>query len=128
MKKPDKLIVPGGVEEYIQNCPKEVRPLLQAVRSIIREIAPDAIETVSYFQFPGYSCPGYDYNGMFAWFSFKKPYIRIHVRPPVIKNHAKELNGYLSSTGIVNFPADGKLPFATIKKLVEASLVVMRDK
>jgi drug/metabolite transporter (DMT)-like permease len=32
---------------------------------------------------------------MFAWFSFKKPNVRLHVRPPVIKEHKKELVGII---------------------------------
>jgi hypothetical protein len=31
---------------------------------------------------------------MFAWFSFKKPDVRLHLRPPVIEEHKRELGGY----------------------------------
>jgi len=127
VKKPDKkTVVPGGVDEYIQHCPEDVRPKLEEIRGVIQALAPDSIETVSYFQFPGYSYEGYDYNGMFAWFSYKEPYIRLHVRPPVIKNHAEELKKYSSSTGIVKFPKNEEIPLATVKKLVETSLTVMK--
>jgi uncharacterized protein YdhG (YjbR/CyaY superfamily) len=79
MVKP--IVVPGGVNEYISNCPKKVQIKLEKIRAVIKKVAPKAIETVSYFEFPGYSLPGeYDYNGMFAWFSYKKPFIRLHVR------------------------------------------------
>jgi uncharacterized protein YdhG (YjbR/CyaY superfamily) len=128
MKNSDKkTIIPGGVDEYIKNCPEEVRDALEEIRAAIRALTPGAIETVSYFQFPGYSYEGYDYNGMFVWFSYKEPYIRLHVRPPVIKNHAEELKGYPSSTGIVNFPMNEKIPIVTVKKLVKASLAVMKS-
>ena len=66
-----KMVVPGGAEEYISECPKEIQAKLKLIRSAILEIAPDAIETVSYFGIPGYCYEGYDYNGMFAWFSYK---------------------------------------------------------
>jgi uncharacterized protein YdhG (YjbR/CyaY superfamily) len=98
------------------------------MRSVIRAVAPDAVERIDYFHMPGYSYAGYDYDGMFVWFSFKEPYIRLHVRPPVIQNHTKELTGYRTTKSIVSFPADTKTPRALVKRLVIASLNVMRGK
>lgn len=123
-----KVIVPGGVDEYIAACPAEVRANLSHVRSVIREVAPDAIETVSYFQFPGYCYEGYDYNGMFVWFSYKKPYIRLHLRPPVIQDHKDELKGCPTTTGIVSFSEQTQIPATLINKLVTASLNIMKSK
>ena len=125
-----KVIVPGGVDEYIVSCPSGVRTKLKQIRSAIRDVAPDAIETVSYFQFPGYSYEGYDYNGMFAWFSYKKPFIRLHLRPPVIADHKQEIQkikGCRATTGILSFPEDAQIQPALVKKLVRASLEVMTN-
>jgi uncharacterized protein YdhG (YjbR/CyaY superfamily) len=121
-------IEPRGVDEYIAKCPKEVQGRLNKIRAAIREVAPGSVETVSYFQIPGYSYEGYDYNGMFVWFSFKKPDVRLHVRPPVLQDHNKELAGYATTKAIVSFPADKEIPIALVKKLVKASLKVMKDK
>lgn len=117
----------AGVEEYISECPQEIQTKLKSIRSAIREIAPDAIETVSYFGIPGYCYEGYDYNGMFAWFSYKKPYIRLHVRPPVAEDHIKQLTGCKISTGIIGFPEEDDISQALIKKPVQASLVQMKS-
>ncbi len=65
---------------------------------------------------------------MFVWFSFKKPYIRLHVRPPVIQNHKKELRGYVTTKAIMSFPSDEKMSMSLVKKLVKASLRVMKNK
>jgi len=116
------------VDEYIAECPKEAQNTLSKIRTAIREVAPNATERTDYFQIPGYSYEGYDYNGMFAWFSFKKPYIRLHVRPPVIQEHKKELVGYATTKAIVNFPEDKEIPMELIKKLVKASITVMKNK
>jgi uncharacterized protein YdhG (YjbR/CyaY superfamily) len=94
------------VDEYIARCPKEAQ----------------GTERTDYFQMPGYSYPGYDYDGMFAWFSFRKSYIRLHVRPPVIQEHSKELAGYPTTKAIVSFPMDKPIPLTVVKKLVRASL------
>jgi uncharacterized protein YdhG (YjbR/CyaY superfamily) len=121
-----KTIIPGGVDEYISEYPKNIQDKLKTVRSAIRTVAPDAIETVSYFGIPGYCYEGYDYNGMFAWFSYKAPYIRLHVRPPVAENHLKELEGCKITTGIIGFPEECEISSVLIATLVQASLDEMR--
>jgi len=77
---------------------------------------------------PGYLYEGYDYNGMFAWFSFKRPYVRLHVRPPVIEDHKQDLASYITTKSIISFPADKAIPKALVEKLVNASIQVMKQK
>jgi len=116
------------VDEYIAKCPKEAQGDLAKMRAAIRAAAPGATERTDYFQMPGYSYPGFDYDGMFAWFSFKKPHARLHVRPPVIQEHRRELAGYPSTKAIVSFPMGKPIPMALVKKLVKASVKAMKDK
>jgi uncharacterized protein YdhG (YjbR/CyaY superfamily) len=118
----------SGVDKYIANAPKGVQPKLREIRAAIRQAAPGATERTDYFRLPGYSHEGYDYDGMFVWFSFKKPNIRLHLRPPVIQNHKKQLAGCATTKAIVGFPADRAISRALVKKLVKASLKVMKDK
>jgi len=119
-------LVPGGVDEYIASCPVEAQSQLNAIRAAIRAVAPDSAETVSYFEIPGYSYPGYDYNGMFAWFSYKQPSIRLHVRPPVLENHEADLKAYKKTKSIVSFPLSEEIPSALVKVLVRASIEEMK--
>jgi uncharacterized protein YdhG (YjbR/CyaY superfamily) len=116
------------VDEYLARCPKEAQDNLAKVRAAIQAAAPGATERTDYFQMPGYSYPGFDYDGMFVWFSFKEPYIRLHVRPPVIQEHSAELADYLTTKAIVSFPMGKRIPVTLVKKLVKASLKTMRDK
>lgn len=119
----------GEVDEYIARCSKEAQGDLAKIGAAIRAAAPGATERTDYFQMPGYSHPGFDYyDGMFAWFSFKKPHIRLHVPPPVIQEHRKELAGYVTTKAIVSFTLGKPAPMRLVKKLVKASLKVMRDK
>jgi uncharacterized protein YdhG (YjbR/CyaY superfamily) len=118
----------SGVDEYITKCPKEARGDLAKIRAAIRAAAPGATERTDYFRWPGYSYPGFDYDGMFVWFSFKTPNMRLHVRPPVIQEHAKELAGFATTKAIVNFPAGKRVPLTLVKKLVKASVKAMKDK
>jgi len=129
MAKQQSTIVPGGIPEYISKSPKEAQAALKSVRAAIRSIAPDATETMSYFEMPGYYCTGdYAYNGMFVWFSYKAPYVRVHVLPSVIKKHKKELAAHLTTAAIVSFPSDRKVPIALVKRLVKESLKAMKKK
>jgi uncharacterized protein YdhG (YjbR/CyaY superfamily) len=102
---------------------------LHEVRSAIHAAAPGATERTDYFQWPGYSYDdkGYDYDGMFVWFSFKDPNIRLHVRPPVIQNHKKQLAGFATTKAVVLFPPDNPIPISLAKKLVKGSIRVMKD-
>jgi uncharacterized protein YdhG (YjbR/CyaY superfamily) len=118
----------NNVGEYIKKCPKEAQDRLRKIRAAIREVAPDATERTDYFQIPGYSYEGYDYDGMFVWFSFKDPNVRLHVRPPVIEEHKKELVGCVTTKAIVTFPENKEIPITLVKKLVKASIKVMKKK
>jgi len=119
----------SGVEEYIARCPKEAQGDLARVRAAIRAVAPGATERTDYYRMPGYSNPGVEfYDGMFAWFSFKKPHIRLHVPPAAIQAHRKELARYATTKAIVSFPVGKEVPTRLVKKLVKASLKAMKDK
>lgn len=116
------------VDDYIAGCPKDAQGGLARIRAAIQAAAPGATERTDYFEMPGYSYPGYDYDGMFAWFSFKKPHIRLHVRPPVLQDHSRDIAAYPSTKAIVSFPMDQAVPIALVKKLVKASVKAMKDK
>ena len=122
------VIVPGGVDEYIKKCPKDAQPHLRDIRIAIEAAAPGSTETVSYFQWPGYFYEGYDYNGMFAWFSFKAPHVRLHVRPPVLENNKKDLGDYATTKAVISFPLNRPIPKPLVKKLVKASITEMKKK
>jgi uncharacterized protein YdhG (YjbR/CyaY superfamily) len=117
------------VDKYIARCPKEAQGDLAKIRAAIRAAAPGATERTDYFQWPGYSYSGVDYyDGMFAWFSFKKPHVRLHVPPSVIQEHRKELAGFATTKAIISFPIGKPVPMTLVKKLVKASIKAMKDK
>jgi uncharacterized protein YdhG (YjbR/CyaY superfamily) len=116
------------VDAYIAKCPKSTHGKLKEIRAAIKEVAPGATETTSYFRMPGYYYPGYDYNGMFAWFGLQKSHISLLLRPPTIQDHEKELAGYATTKAAVHLPLDGRVPIPLVKKLVKASLKIMKDR
>ena len=110
------------VDQYIASAPEEMRAMLQELRAIIQKVAPEATERTDYFNMPGYSHDEYTfYNGMFVWFSFKKPYVRLHILPSVIEHHKKELSEYQLTKSIIGFKSDTEIPKSLVAKLVKYS-------
>ncbi len=126
-KKKSRIIKAGGVEEYIAKWPKEIQAELKSLRATIRSLVPDAMETVSYFDMPGYSYEGYSYNGMFAWFSYKAPYIRLHVRPQALARNKKYVAQYATTKAVISFSTGEPIPKTLVKRLIMASLKDMKD-
>lgn len=128
-KTKSRVLKAGGVTEYIAAKPKTSQKFLKEMRAAVRAAAPGAIETMSYFDMPGYASKGdYDYNGMFAWFSYKAPFVRLHVRPEALIKHKNDLREYQCTRAVISFPHDEAIPKTLVKKLVKASLKAMKDK
>jgi uncharacterized protein YdhG (YjbR/CyaY superfamily) len=107
---------PKDVDEYIAGTPKEVKEKLVELRAAIREVAPTAVERISY------GIPYYDYKGRLVWFGLAKAHIGLYIRPPVIEEHKSELEGYETTKSTVRLPLNKQLPIALIKKLVKARM------
>jgi uncharacterized protein YdhG (YjbR/CyaY superfamily) len=110
MKEP-----PKSVDAYIAAARPEVQVKLKEIRAAIRDVAPDAVEKISY------GMPGYD-KGQVAWFGLMKAHIGLYLRPPIIAEHKHELTGYETTKSAVRFPLNKKLPIPLIKKLVRARI------
>src|SRR5579871_5859207 len=85
------------VDAYIARAPKPAQAKLREIRKIIRAIVPRAAESISY------GMPGYD-KGRVAWFSARKEYIGLYLRPPTIAEYAKELAGFKTTKSAIHFP------------------------
>lgn len=110
------MVKPNTVDEYIASAPEEARGKLKEIRKIIKSVAPEAEEKLSY------GMPYYGYKGRLAYFAFAKKHVGLYVMPPVVADHRKELEGYETATATVRFPLDEELPIPLIKKLVTAGL------
>ncbi len=102
------------VDEYILSAPKEVQGKLREVRAAIREVAPQAKESISY------KMPYYEYKGRLAWFGLQSSFIGLYLRPPVIDEHKGVLAGYVTTKSAVHLPLDNKMPVGLVKRLVRA--------
>lgn len=100
------------VAEYIALFPQSTQKLLKEVRKAIKEAAPQAEEMISY------NMPGYKLDGMLVWFAGYKNHIGFYPKTAAINLLQKELSGYKTSKGAIQFPIDQPMPVELIKKIV----------
>lgn len=105
--------VKNGVDEYIQGFPKEIQEILQLVRHTIKKAAPEAEETISY------AVPTFKLHGILVHFAAFKNHIGFYALPSGNKAFTKELSGYTTGKGSVQFPIDKPMPLELIAKIVK---------
>lgn len=102
------------INEYIVSFPPEIQKLLQQVREIIHEEAPDATEAMVY------GVPTFKLNGSnLVHFAAFKHHIGFFPTPSGIKQFKNELSSYKTSTGTIQFPFNVPLPLALIRKITK---------
>lgn len=110
------------VRAYFAAQPPEARRALNAMRDAIRAVAPQAEETFAY------RIPAFTHNGRpFLYYAAFKHHVSLYPMTAAIRAaHAHALKGYKVSTGTIQFPLDGALPVALIKRLVRSKLGEVR--
>jgi uncharacterized protein YdhG (YjbR/CyaY superfamily) len=111
------------VDEYLANIPEPARSTLKHVRAVIRSVVPkETIEVISY------RIPMFKFNGMLVGYAaFKKHCSLFPTGSGVLDRFEKELKGYRTSKGTIQFPPDKPLPDALIKKIVRARVAENRE-
>ncbi len=104
---------PKNVDEYIASFPIEIQELLAQIRNAIKEIVPQAEETISY------SMPTFKLNGNLVYYAAFKNHIGFYALPQGNAVFKKELQEYKTGKGSIQFPIDKPLPLALIKRIVE---------
>ena len=101
------------IDEYIAAFPPAIQRQLQQMRETIQKAAPKAEETISY------NMPGFRLGGMLVWFAGYKNHIGFYPKPSGLEAFKKELSGYKSSKGAVQFPVDKPLPLKLVSSMVK---------
>jgi uncharacterized protein YdhG (YjbR/CyaY superfamily) len=107
------MIAYKNIDDYIASFPKDLRIILEQMRTIIRKAAPKAEEVISY------AMPAFKLNSVLVYFAGYKNHIGFYPMPAAIIAFKKELSIYKSSKGAVQFPLDKPLPSALITKMVK---------
>lgn len=107
-----------NVDEYIATARKDAQPKLREVRAAIRNVAPNAVESISYgmafYSYKGKS----GIKGRLCYFGLHTGHIGLYLLPPVIEEHLGELAGYETTKSALHLPLDRPIPVSLIKKLV----------
>lgn len=113
-----KGIQADNVDEYIAQVPDDQRRVLMIVRDIIRSLAPEAAESISY------GIPTYKMDGRpLVYFGTAKTHFALYALSGAVREKYKEdLAGYSMSKGTIRFSYDKAFPSALIKKLVIAQV------
>ncbi len=101
------------IDEYIAMFPKNIRDILEKLRQVIKEWAPEAEETINY------GIPTFKLNGNLVHFAAFKNHIGFYPTPSAIVAFKKELSPYKQAKGSVQFPIDKPIPFDIVKKIVK---------
>lgn len=110
------------VDEYIAGAPEPAQEKLQQMRAIIKELAPEAEEVLSY------GMPYYRLNGRFLYLGYFKDHVSLFAMPSAVKKFAKEIEPYHRSKATVGFALDKPLPLDLIKKIIAFRVEEQRAK
>jgi uncharacterized protein YdhG (YjbR/CyaY superfamily) len=107
---------------YFAAQPPVQRRLLKQLRTIIRTVAPDAVDAFSY-RIPAARLDG----KIFVWYAGFTAHVSLFPMTARIRRaFAAELKGYNTGKGTVQFPVGKRLPVTLIKRLVKARIAEMK--
>ncbi len=105
------------VDEYIDSLPDKTKEELTKLRNKIKELVPDAVESMSY------GMPGYKFNGKpLVYFAGWKDHIGFYPTPNGMEQYDKELAPYKTGKGTAQFPLDKRLPFDLISNIIKSRI------
>jgi uncharacterized protein YdhG (YjbR/CyaY superfamily) len=101
----------SSIDDYIAAQVPAVQPILQNIRAIVREEAPDAKEAISY------RIPAFLQGGALFYFAAFKKHIGIY--PPVSGDAAllEALAPYRGPKGNLSFPLAEAMPYELIRRV-----------
>jgi uncharacterized protein YdhG (YjbR/CyaY superfamily) len=101
-----------SIDEYVMSFLQDTQEKLTALRMLIRSIAPEASEKISY------QMPTFYLNGNLVHFAAYARHIGFYPTPSGIAAFEPELAEYKHSKGAVQFPLDEPLPMELIARIV----------
>jgi uncharacterized protein YdhG (YjbR/CyaY superfamily) len=114
---------PQDVDEYLAGVPEPARSTLNKVRAAIRTaVPPGTTETISY------GMPAFKHNGVLVWYAAFSNHCSLFPTGAVIEAFKKELKGFSTSKGTIQFSTEKPLPAALVKKMVKARVAQSESK
>lgn len=102
-----------SIDAYISKFPPEVQEILNTLRKVIQESAPEAKEKISY------QMPTFDLHGNLVHFAAYKNHIGFYPAPSGVDAFKHELSSYKWAKGSIQFPLDKPLPYELVSRIVK---------
>ncbi|WP_055665138.1 iron chaperone [Desnuesiella massiliensis] len=103
----------NSIDEYISQFPPDIQDILQRLRAVIKEAAPEAQEKISY------QMPTFTLHGNLVHFAAHKNHIGFYPAPSGIEAFKDRLSEYKGAKGSVQFPIERPLPYGLVKDIVK---------
>lgn len=109
------------IDAYIGDFPLETQRVLEELRALITETAPDAVETISY------AIPTFDLNGKhLVHFAGYARHVGFYPTPSGLEAFEEDLKPYKRGKGSVQFPLGQPLPRDLIRRIVAYRVGLLR--
>ena len=105
--------IPRTIDEYMADFPAEARAIMQRMRELILQIAPEATEKISY------GIPTFVLGKNLVHFAAYEHHIGFYPSSSGIAHFAEELKEYETSKGTVRFPLDKPIPYDLVRRITE---------
>ena len=106
------MMIYTSIDQYISLQGEEVRPILEKIRAVIHQSAPQAIERIAY-QMPTF----YDRENLIHFAVFKD-HIGIYPGEDYTRLFSEKLKGYKTTKGSIHFPKKEPLDYTLIREIV----------
>jgi uncharacterized protein YdhG (YjbR/CyaY superfamily) len=110
------------IDEYIQTFPPDVQGILEHVRRTIREVAPSAVEAISY-QMPTFKLDG----SYLIYFAAWKKHIGLYPIPSGNEDFEREISLYRGAKGTARFPLAKPIPYDLVKEMVASRIKEIQE-
>ena len=105
------------VDEYLEQLEPQRRAALAKVRAIIREEAPEAVESMKY------RMPTYEYGaGILCAFASQKRYMSLYLETEAVADHKADLKGLDVGKSCIRFRKLENLPVDTVRKMLQETV------
>ena len=105
--------IPRTIDEYMADFPAQTQAIMEQMRDLIHEIAPEATEKISY------GIPTFVLGQNLVHFAAYQHHIGFYPSSSGIARFEEELKEYETSKGTVRFPLDKPIPYDLVRRITE---------
>ncbi len=107
------------IDDYINSQPNEAQSVLQELRRIIKEAAPEATEVLNY-KVPSFTLVADGKRDQQIMIAGYAKFVSLYIFPTTMEAFSDQLKAYKQGKGSVQFPLNKPLPKDLIIKMVKS--------